>query len=123
MTTIIRVMIGIDPISGDFRFRASVEGVDVTGLVVGDDAILHEDMQPVAALYSGTWVSSGNDDTTINLPDVTVVPFNILMNPGDGVPMIDHYYRAEWKISTKNLKLIDGRSGTKTFTWVVLVDL
>ncbi|MCP4381413.1 MAG: hypothetical protein GY798_08350 [Hyphomicrobiales bacterium] len=115
-----RVLIG--NLQGDFVFRSSRPGVDANTLVDGEDAILHEDQRPVAALYSGEWVSSGDDNTTIALPDIDVLPFNVLMNPGDGAAMLPWQYYAWWDIAARELTLVNNQ-GAKTFTWAVLVDL
>ncbi len=115
-----RVLIG--NWQGDFVFRSSRPGVDATTLVDGEDAILHEDQRPVAALYSGEWVSSGNDSTTISLPNVDVLPFNVLMNAGDGEAMLPWQYYALWDAAARELTLVNEQSA-KTFKWAVLVDL
>ncbi len=106
----------------EFVFRCSRPGVDATTLEDGEDAIFHEDQTPVAALYTGQWVSSGNDNIKISLPEITVLPFNILMNAGDGTIMSEWTHYAEWDADAQEMKLVN-ESDAKTFNWAVLVDL
>ncbi len=115
-----RILIG--NYQGGFVFRSSIEGVNAGTLVNGDKAILHEDQQPVPAAFKGTWASSGNDNTTISLPAISEIPFNVLMNPDDGSAMLPYNYQATWNIGSKQLTLYN-YMGAKTFRWVVLVDL
>lgn len=102
-------------------FRSSAAGVNALTLTPGDDAILHEDQTPVAAIASGTWNSSGNDGTTISLPQITARPYMVLMNPGDGNLMLDFQYYAEWNTALKQLKLVNNL-GARSFAWCVLAD-
>lgn len=119
--SVIRVYLG--NFQGNFFFRASRQGIDCLTLEDGEDATLHEDQTPVAALYSGVWESGGSDSTTISLPGVgNVLPFNVLMNADDGSVMLDCTYYAEWLSSSKQLRLTN-RLSARTIKWAVLVDL
>ncbi len=105
-----------------FHFRCSRPGVSAWELPNGDDAIFHEDQAPVAAVASGTWHSAGNDRTLIHLPQIDVVPYMVLMNPGDGNAMLDMHYYAEWQAGPRRLLLVN-RQARKSFAWAVLADV
>ena len=105
---------------GRFLFRSSRPGVDALTMRPGDDAILHEDQRPVAAIQSGIWASGGNDRTSIAAPELRQPPYQILMNPGDGTAMHNWTYYAVWEPGT--IRLINQVAGARRFAWAVLAD-
>ena len=106
---------------GRFLFRSSRPGVDALTMAPGDEAILHEDQRPVAAIRSGIWASRGNDRTSIAAPELRQPPYQILMNPGDGTPMHNWTYYAVWEPGT--IRLINQVAGARRFAWAVLADV
>ena len=107
--------------NGRFMFRSSRPGVDALTMTPGDDAILHEDQRPVAAIRSGIWASGGNDRTSIAAPELRQPPYQILMNPGDGTPMHNWTYYAVWEPGT--IRLINQIASARRFAWAVLADV
>ena len=106
---------------GRFMFRCSRPGVAALTMTSGDDAIMHEDQRPVAAVRSGIWASRGNDRLDIAAPELDQAPYQVLMNPGDGTPMHSWTYFAAWRPGT--VSLVNNIPASRRFAWAVLANV